>query len=407
MEAMIARRNRKWYALIALVLLIICSVSGFLLRDISQKDEKMTSARLLTKRKTYFTPLKIHGFSSGDTPYLEMTIENKTVRAELDLGYGGMVCLPADMIKELNNKKFIERIQIRGFRGKKYENNLYEIEKMTAGPISFFPVKVEEINLEFERDGLLLGEEDLLKSPVGKIGWYLFHHFNLLIDCKYSMCALCDSLETLKQQGYPTDAFTETPLLLDRRHIEFEAMTEAGPLRCVLDTGSTLNLLNKNLENGCNDHKIFTDKDGNQSFLNPENKDLMTFNLEDTQEFASFKIGEKEWGALTFNRITSPVPVNAIIGMEFIESALIFIDFSKHKIYFFEYPPEEEASYTEFLVKEDRLLFLRLLLPHSCLPACGPPSPPTTRSFLLNMRPRLMQNVSLVKIMKNDPPRDY
>ncbi len=107
MEAMIARRNRKWYALIALVLLIICSVSGFMLRDISQKNEKMTSARLLTKRKIYFTPLKIQGFSSGDTPYLEMTIENKTVSAELDLSYGGMVCLPADMIKEFNHKKFI------------------------------------------------------------------------------------------------------------------------------------------------------------------------------------------------------------------------------------------------------------------------------------------------------------
>ncbi len=251
-----------------------------------------------------------------------------------------MFSLPFDLIKEFSKKKIIDRIKSYGMEGKIYENNVYELEKIEIEDIAFFPVKVREEILEYEKE-----KEEPIKECFGTIGWHLFHESKLLIDCKNSTFALCDSLETLKQQGYPTESFTEASLLLSNLgFIEVEALTEAGLLHCMLNTGATRNLLNKNMENGSNDHMIFNDKDIDPSLLNPENKDLLTYDSEDTYEFSSFKIGEKEFGPLMFDRIKSPLAIDAMLGMEFFHDTLVFIDFANRKIYFFAYPPEEKAE---------------------------------------------------------------
>ncbi len=386
-QAMKVNKNRRWYALNVFILLGFSSLIYFLLRNAPKSDHQSSNLKLLKKKTAYFMPLKIRGFCSADIPYLEAMVENKTILTKLDLGYEGMFSLMPDILKELNKKEFIKRTRCYGVRGKIYEEDVYRIEEIEIDGIVFSPIKVEEKNLEFVLDGQLKKEEEKLPDCYfGRIGWHLFSNVNLLVDCKHSMIALCDSLETLKEQGYPVDSFTETPLLLDDGSIEFEAMTEAGPLHCILDTGSTLNLLNKDLKNGCNEHMIFTGKEDDPFALNPENKDLLTFDLEDTEEIASFKIGKKEFGPLRVNHMRSPISVDAIIGMEFIDSMLIFIDFFNRKIYFFEYPPEEESSSAEFLVKGDRLLFLRLLSLVSRLPACGISPPHPTCFCLLNMR---------------------
>lgn len=133
--------------------------------------------------------------------------------------------------------------------------------------------------------------------------------------------------------------------MLDRGFIEFEAMTEGGTLRCLLDTGSTLSMLNKDLESFCNDHMIFNSKNIDQyPILNPENKNLLVFDSKDTQQLSIFNIGGKEFGPMVFNRIQSPMAIDAIIGMEFFESTLIFIDFWNETIYFYEYPDEETKT---------------------------------------------------------------
>ncbi len=47
----------------------------FLSENSFQKDND--NIRPLTKEEAYFFPLKIHGYSSTDIPYLEVMIENK------------------------------------------------------------------------------------------------------------------------------------------------------------------------------------------------------------------------------------------------------------------------------------------------------------------------------------------
>ncbi len=339
------KKTKKWAILIAFVFLAICSGSGiyFLLKNLSQKDR--SSLKLFSKEEGYFSPLKIHGYSSTEKPYLEITIEDQAIPALIDLGYEGMLSLPSDRIKKLDKKKFIKRVQNCGMRGKTYEKDSYELEKMSIEDVHFFPIQTDENHLEFQKDSILTGSGDLFESHSGRIGWTLFQAFNILVDFKHFTLAVCDSLETLKQQGYPVESFAETPLFLDRGFIEFEAMTEKGSLRCILDSGATVNLLNKDLEKGCNDHMIFTGRGGpSLASLNPENKDLLIFDREDTQELSVFKIGGKEFGPLTFNRVKCPIAVDAIFGMESLYHTLVFIDFENRKIYFFPHPSDEEKE---------------------------------------------------------------
>jgi hypothetical protein len=337
-ESIKAISSRKWYVI---CLLLFCIGGGLWFYLKKPDQDKVVTTRLFTRGSSYFEPLKIEGFSSARIPYLKMTVENQTVSAKLDLGFDGMICLPSDTINVLKAKKFIRRARFCGLSGKTYESDIYEVEKICLENALFYPIMAEETNLEFENDIVLSGEERL--ESLGKIGWRLFRSFNLLLDCQQLTFALCDNLETLKKNGYAVDSFAEAPLLLDNGSIEFEAVTEKGILRCLLDTGCTWNILNKDLDSSSNHHRIFTFGNGDQSHLNPENKDLLVYDPDDDYvELSSFIIGGQELGPIKFDRIKCPFPVDAVIGMEFISSALIFIDFSKDKIYFLKNSPSEE-----------------------------------------------------------------
>ncbi len=337
MGVMKAKKSKKWYGFCIFFLLGMCSVLCFFLINLFRC--KSADNGLVANKNSYFVPIKISSFSSAKIPCLSFVFDNRVVNVKVDLGYEGELCLPSKVIKNFDDKKFIKQSLSYGLGGKTYKSDVYEVEKVYIGDMSFFPVKVEEINPEFEHDIDLGKKEKPLESDFGRIGWCLFYNFNLLVDCDHSILALCDNLETLKEHGYPVDSFAETALLLDRGFIEFEAMTEAGVLRCLLDTGSTWNMINKDFENLSNNHMIFTPENTDQYLvLNPENKSLMDFDFKNVCDKSVFKIGDKDFGPIKFNRIKSPLAIDAIIGMEFFESTVVFIDFFKRKIYFFETP---------------------------------------------------------------------
>lgn len=324
--------KKQWIAFS--VALLGCSALLYLLFPKLHREKHIQLSHLCIK-DPYFEPVIITE-SSARIPCIEVKIAGKTTLAKLDLGFSGDITLPSAFLKALDKKSFIRCTSYYGIRGKKYQSDIYEIPKINIGGMALFRAKAEEVNPEFENDTDLLDNEQ--ESPVcdsGRIGWELFFNFNVFLDCEHSMMAFCDSLDTLKNQGYPVDAFIETPLLLDRDLIEFEVMTEAGPLRCILDTGSTLNLLNKNLDGGSNDHMILNPNNIDQHVvLNPENTDQMVFDLEDSYEMPVFKIGTRDFGSATFQKIKMPYEVDAVVGMEFLHSKLIFIDFPNRKIYF-------------------------------------------------------------------------
>lgn len=325
--------RKKWIAL-SVVLLGSCVLFYFLF--LMPHKEKQILGTHLCLQGSYFKPVKITKYSS-QIPCVDIRIGEKTTTAKVDLGFCGDIGLPGIVIKELNDKSFVRRSSYFGIRGIRYDCDVYELPKIIMGGMVLFRAKARETNPEFEKDAIILrDEESPPENNLGSIGWRLFYNFNFFLDCDNSIIAFCDSLDTLKQQGYPVDAFIETPLLLDRNLIEFDAITEFGPMRCMLDTGCTLNILNKNVEGGVNDHMIFNpDTIDQHEILNPANSDQMIFDPEDVYGMTVFKIANKDFGSVTFQKMKTPFDIDAIIGMDFLDSKLLFIDFPKRKIYFY------------------------------------------------------------------------
>ena len=325
---------------IAVASACLCVLAGYyLLRQPSYINP--LGVKGFFNEQEHFVLLKIKGFSRANIPELELKIEDTILAAKVDFGWKGGVIVPPSMMETIKQKAFVSRDTSYGLRGKSYERDMYEVPKILLGKLHLFPMRIAEENLEFSRDAIFKkGGEEVNEDYLGTIGWYAFKPVNALLDCEHSAIVACDSLDTLKKVGYPTDSFIETPLLLDRGSLDFEVMTVAGSLRCTLDTGATWNLFNKGEEQ---DHR-FIDLDQLISEspikFNPENEDFLIFNLEDEWETNTFQINGKEFGPVNFLKIQSPLGFDALIGMEFIEDHLIFIDFKREKIYFSRLPEE-------------------------------------------------------------------
>lgn len=300
------------------------------------KQAKPSQSSHLGIQGAFFIPIEIAGFHS-EIPYINLNVGDKLTSAKIDLGSNQVASMPSEIIEQCEGKSFLSKRFFLGMRGKQYESDVYLLPSIKINGIVFSKLPVSETNLEFKKDATLLSGKESLPGPLATIGWRLFEKTNFFLDCQHSLLAFCDSLETLKQKGYPVDSFIETPLLLDHGLIEFEAETDFGPMRCLLDTGCTWNMLNKDREGGANDHMIFNQISlGEHAVLNPQNSDLMEFDPDAECAIPMFKIGKKDFGEIAFTKFKTPLKIDAIIGMEFLESKLLFIDFPNRKIYFCE-----------------------------------------------------------------------
>jgi len=282
------------------------------------KEQKDISSEKATeiKKPALFVSVPITKFSAIQCPCVEVEIQGTTFTMELDLGFRGDVNIAHDLIEQIPLKEFVRAKPMYGIRGKEYIKNLYKIEEARIGEIYFLKPFLQEDSEEFKRDSVFVKNGGEPSPPeAGRLGWELFYHTNLLIDVKNSKIAFCDSLETLKKEGYDIDSFIKAPLLLEQGSVEIEAETPEGVLRCVLDTGSTWNLLNAK-----------TDKPIEQAIWDSDN----------FLEQPSFRINGHDFGAITFRRvpIQAPVPVEAILGMDFFEEHLVFLDFTGGYVYF-------------------------------------------------------------------------
>lgn len=324
--------KRRWLFLcFAFIIIIGSSITFFLLKS------KFHPRHHLCFKGPYFGAVPIT-LSCDNIPCVEIEVEGKKISAQVDLGSSCVVALPRSFLKELNQKSLLGQVSYYGMRGKKYHSDLYEIPKVKIGEVAMRYARVEELNSECIKDSCFSerkqGSSD---KELARIGWKWFFNSNVFLDCESHIMAFCDSLDTLKKQGYPVDLFAETSFLLDRNLIEIEVKTHKGKMRCVLDTGCTLNFLNRDLEDESNSHMIFNlDNIDQYEVLNPDNRDQSVLDLKNHYEMPVFKIGKKDFGKTNFTKLKTPLEVDAFIGMEFLRSKLVFIDFPNRKIYFCE-----------------------------------------------------------------------
>jgi hypothetical protein len=302
--------KKKWPILSIFILL---AVAICLTIFVQEKRKLHRQSRL---NGSYFQISEITQFTKEGIPCINIEIEGKQIEAEIDIGTNVPVFLAKEILNEMSNKKFLGMTTISGMRGIKYQNRYFELSGISLGGAKFQRLQGNEMHPDCRKDSIInpMGNEDVIFKSA-QVGWTFFNPMNLYLDCKRSMIAICDSIETLQKNGYLVSC-VEAPLItVDDYLIGLMAVTDKGPLRCLLDTGSTRNCLNSAEEMSVD-----------EAYRNPENKILVS----------SLKIGSLDFGITPFVRapIKSKSQYDAILGMEFIYSRPMFIDFGKKKIYF-------------------------------------------------------------------------
>jgi hypothetical protein len=263
----------------------------------------------------YFIPIPFTKFSSIQAPCLDVELDGQTFSMELDLGFQGDLTLDCDLLEKIHSKTFISTRAMIGIQGKRYQTNLYKIPMAQIGSTNFIQPILQSNSQQFTKDSVFVQQGTPSFQEPGRIGWQLFQNTPLLVDVLSGKIAICDSLQTLKAKGFPIETFAKTELLMDHGLLEFMAVTETGPLRCTLDTGASRNVLGAS-----------TDQSMQQMLFEPEN----------ALSFSSFIIDRQDFGPIAFTRapIKIPIPINAILGMQFFQNHLVFIDFWEKQIYF-------------------------------------------------------------------------
>lgn len=300
-------RFKKFF--LSLLLVYGCSVK--------QNQEIVSIENLAaTNRPIYFISVPLTKFSSIQSPCVEIEIEDKKLSMEIDLGFQGDLTVTKESLDLILLKSFIGEKLMYGVRGKQYPTNLYRIPKVKIGKMTFLEPILQEETQEFTKDSTFIqNKKEPSPRESGRLGWGIFYGVNLLIDVKNSQIVFCNNLATLKKQGYHIETFTKTPLLLERGLVEIETQTSEGPLRCMLDTGATWNILNTDIEEG---------------------KSIEQMMWETERVLSLFKINEKDFGPIVFHNmpINIPIYIDAVLGMEFFQNNLVFLDFRERCAYF-------------------------------------------------------------------------
>ncbi len=225
--------------LIGLGICFIALAIGWTVKLLTPNHEKIHSA---------LPPHSFYSFtlteSDSRIPCLQAEIEGIPFLAKLDMGYDGVLSLPKHLLEQLTHKYDEGTVLFAGIRGKKYETSVFTIPKLYIENVALVNLPVEETHLEFERDTSLRTHKRLESSDlIARIGWWAFLGTVVLIDLQKSVAICCDSQETLRENGYPLEQFISIDFLLGKHFLRFDADIGNRMVKCILDTGSTLNLI--------------------------------------------------------------------------------------------------------------------------------------------------------------------
>lgn len=277
------------------------------------------------KKWFFFFPVT---FSSINLPCIDARIDGESFSMVLDLGFRGYVSLLSKHLEKISSKKQIGTKQKYNFKGIAHSFNCYSIAEISVGDVFWRNPILEELSENFLAQTRIRKEDST--TPIvykdGSLGWWVFRRTNLFLDLGNAEAAVGFRLDTLMECGYPVDTWAHAPLLLDRGLVEFEATTSEGPIRCCLDTGSTWNILNGQIEgisvyDACVNPKHFI-------------------------EYPILMVGETNIGPIVFRQIpvNLPIFIPITLGVDFFLQHQVFIDFREKRIYFSPAKHSEDAG---------------------------------------------------------------
>ncbi len=268
--------------------------------------------------KNYHTQLSIQ-YTPANIPITRIGIEDKTYFFEIDLGSKFPLTLRKSLLEEINYKKFHGTGNWKDAKGNAYEAPSYLVPKIKLGNQILNEVLIQQEDDDYLFNTTLWDEENkgknIVHSQYGSIGWPLLTKNNLLIDLQNSTIILSNDTGKLKEAGYNLNELTAVPIELTSIGIILQAKTDLGTQRFLLDTGSTLNLIEAHL---VENQKCTLEKHGLSLF---------------TTSF--FILNNQDFGRLDLHPypITPTLGINGILGIPFLKDHIVYLDFSSKVAY--------------------------------------------------------------------------
>ena len=268
--------------------------------------------------KGYYEMLPVQ-FEASNIPYINVTIEGMSVPLEVDLGSRLEMNLYSDVLQKFHKRSYgVERW--KNFRGTQFEYPTYILPKIALESLSFKNLVVAEFPVERRGESVIWRDPEQEIPPdktVGHLGRGFLQKMNLLLDMESSKLIITNRPKKLKEEGYDLRTFKKIPFKLKKKGIVVKVDTDLGKMKFLLDTGFTLTTVHeflypKNLEeeNRLYDLPWLTSTDFTMNGTNFGSQDLYFLSM------------TKELNHL-----------DGILGMDFIEKHVIYIDFSKKLLY--------------------------------------------------------------------------
>jgi hypothetical protein len=236
-------------------------------------------------------------FGRYDYPFITTELQNQNCALAVDVGSRFPLALRREMVDRIIDKQPHGTITVHNIDGQKREAPSYLIPKLKVGDLTLKNVVAHESQEEgYDALGRFLGGE-----------------FNLLVDFPHSRIIACEAFAKLRAKKLVGKDWVCIPFEMHRSGIVFHVNTDFGTRRLVINTTSTLSLLDS-------------------SFM-PHGKPLVS---------SSFLLGGQQFGNVTFESIDLPDglrEIDGFIGMDFLKEHAIYLDYT-HKVAYVE-PPKK------------------------------------------------------------------
>ena len=270
------------------------------------------------RERVYFNPVAIQLSTSG-LPLFEVLIEDTACPIVFDLGSDQELSINSSAIEPFN-KTYCGIERWMNYKGLEFSYPKYTLPKIQIGSQEFKDVTVATFPVERENDDVIWNSADqerTRRKNIGTIGREILGKMNALIDIENSKIIFTNSFKKLEEAGYNIPSFTKIPFTLTPLGIVLDVQTDLGSVKLVLDTGCTYTML-------CD-------------VLYPQNISSLTYRhglpTLTTEKFSinGVGFGSKE---LYFLEIAEDFEgIDGLLGMDFIECHVMYIDFKNRAIY--------------------------------------------------------------------------
>jgi len=268
---------------------------------------------------TYHFPLPVQ-FTAGNTPCIEVIIENKKYPMVVDLGSKFQMSMRPNVLKKIYKRSSGTASWIN-IKGKRHQYPQYIISNIEIGSLMF--KEITTVEKPFKASYVLWSDPDESKlekfiEPAGYLGKSLLEKMNLLFDLAQARMIVTNSLKKLQKEGYDIKNFVKVPLEITDKSVLIQVKTEFGFVKLGLDTGATRSCL--------------------RASLLEEKTSETTYHGIATTTLNKVVIGGHDFGKLEpyildiANEITS-TGIDGVLGMDFFREHIIYLDFSKKTAY--------------------------------------------------------------------------